>query len=132
MPCGFCENRRFGRTRRLHHPVKRICELGTTLAVTSNRSTFTRATRRHIPEDGILHSHRRKTFNLTYVYKLFVSAKHFIHFYIHSWASFWCCKAILGPLISKQNATNKSKSDVAKNCYQFLLPFRISTEQVTA
>jgi hypothetical protein len=51
-------------------------ELGTKLAVTSNRSTLvtlmmvaicssktsglTRATRHYIPEDGIFHSHRRE------------------------------------------------------------------------
>jgi hypothetical protein len=43
--------------------VTRVGELGTTLAVTSNRRTLqrsifsvlTRATRRNIPEDGILH-----------------------------------------------------------------------------
>jgi hypothetical protein len=44
--------------------LRRIGELGTTLAVNSNRSTqrsvvLTRATRRHIPEDDILHSHCR-------------------------------------------------------------------------
>jgi hypothetical protein len=44
--------------------VTRIGELGTKLAVTSNRSmlrstsVLTRATRHHVPGDGILHSHR--------------------------------------------------------------------------
>jgi hypothetical protein len=40
--------------------VTRIGELGTTLSVTSNRRTLRRnTTRRNIPEDTILHSHRR-------------------------------------------------------------------------
>jgi hypothetical protein len=34
-----------------------IFELGTTLAVTSNRQTLRRST--NIPEEGIFHSHRR-------------------------------------------------------------------------
>jgi hypothetical protein len=43
--------------------VTRIGELRTTLAVTSTRRTLrinTRATRRNIPENAILHSHRRE------------------------------------------------------------------------
>jgi hypothetical protein len=52
--------------------VTRISELGKTLAVTSNRRTLRRilssagtsvlkrATRRNIPEDAVLHSHRRE------------------------------------------------------------------------
>jgi hypothetical protein len=41
--------------------VTRIGELGTTLAVSSSEtSVLTTATRRIIPEDAILHSHRRE------------------------------------------------------------------------
>jgi hypothetical protein len=40
--------------------VTRISELGTTLAVTSNRCTLRRNTQRNIPEDAILHSDRRE------------------------------------------------------------------------
>jgi hypothetical protein len=39
--------------------VTRIGELGTTLAATSNQRTL-RVTRCNIPEDTILHSHRRE------------------------------------------------------------------------
>jgi hypothetical protein len=52
----------------------RIGEQGTTLAETSNRRAmrrYTRATRRNIPEDTILHSHRRenlKSYNFTVVF----------------------------------------------------------------
>jgi hypothetical protein len=88
-PCGSCKNRRFGGTQRLHHQGK-IIELGTTVAVTSNRrmlrrnikgiwyvfaihvalmkealsssetSVLTRATWRKIREDTIFHSHLRE------------------------------------------------------------------------
>jgi hypothetical protein len=45
--------------------VTRIGELGTTPAITTNRRTLRRnTTRRNIPEDTILHSHRRE--NLKY------------------------------------------------------------------
>jgi hypothetical protein len=67
---------------RLHHQGKRTSELGTTLAVASSsylaifsilmmeaefsfETSVLTATRRHIPEDDIIHSHRRKTSNLT-------------------------------------------------------------------
>jgi hypothetical protein len=53
--------------------VTRIGEVGTTLAVTSNRRTLRRNTnilvissRRNIPEDTILHSHRRENLKSAY------------------------------------------------------------------
>jgi hypothetical protein len=57
--------------------VKRADELGTTLAVTSNRSTLrrntasvlTRTTGRNILENGILHRHRRENLKS---YKVFL------------------------------------------------------------
>jgi hypothetical protein len=81
-PCGFYNSRRFGGKHRPIIRVKRINELGTTLSVTSKvilnviprspilftllmeailsseTSVLIRASRRHIPEDGILHHHR--------------------------------------------------------------------------
>jgi hypothetical protein len=53
--------------------VIRIGELSTTLAVTSNRRTLrrnTRATWLNIPEDTILHSHRRENLK-SYIYAVF-------------------------------------------------------------
>jgi hypothetical protein len=60
MPRGSCKNQRFGGMEHLHHKGDKICELGMTLAVTSNQHMLqrnTRATWRNIPKNGILHSH---------------------------------------------------------------------------
>jgi hypothetical protein len=46
--CGSCKNRRFRGTQRLFHQVTRIGELGTTLAVTSNRRTLRRCSVRRL------------------------------------------------------------------------------------
>jgi hypothetical protein len=65
MQCGSCKKWRFERPWHLHQGHKNA-ELGTTLAVASNRSTIevlrfsvtsvpTRATRRNFPEDTTLH-----------------------------------------------------------------------------
>jgi hypothetical protein len=60
-PCGFCKNRRFGGTKRLHHQgvvVSLVHKFFVTLMKEalgfSETSAFTRATRRKIPEDTIL------------------------------------------------------------------------------
>jgi hypothetical protein len=83
-PCRSCVNRHFGGTHRLHLQRRKLRERGTsdwwlslqppthagskladfsTLKMgairSSETSVHTRSTRRHIPEDGILHSHRR-------------------------------------------------------------------------
>jgi hypothetical protein len=51
-PCGSCKNRRFGELSASFIRVTRICELGTTLAVTSNRRTLQRNTDSCHPEEG--------------------------------------------------------------------------------
>jgi hypothetical protein len=63
--------------------VTRIGELGTTLAVTSNRSTLRRSTllrnvgfyeSHNIPEESTLHSHRRKNLHFILLFKNYVIA----------------------------------------------------------
>jgi hypothetical protein len=72
-PCRSCVNRRFGGTYRLHLQGRCLTSLTdasradflifpSTLKMETIRSSntldYTRSTRRHIPEDDILHSHR--------------------------------------------------------------------------
>jgi hypothetical protein len=58
--CGSCLNRRFGGTCRLHLQGGKN-QLVTALATRSSESSLIRRpTRRHIPEDGILPSHRHE------------------------------------------------------------------------
>jgi hypothetical protein len=55
-PCRSCVNRRFGGTYRLYLQGRKIRERGTSVS----GLIHTRSTRRQIPEDGILNSHRRE------------------------------------------------------------------------
>jgi hypothetical protein len=60
-------NRRFGGTHRLHRQGRKILARGfSTLTMeaipSSETSVHTRSTQRHIPEDGVLHAHRRENF----------------------------------------------------------------------
>jgi hypothetical protein len=66
--------------------MKRIGELRKTLALTNNRRTLrrntsvpTRATWRNIPEDAILHSHRRENFKSHTVSNAFWTARNSVN-----------------------------------------------------
>jgi hypothetical protein len=81
--------------------VTRIGELGTTLAVTSNRRTLrrntkwatsvlTRATRRNIPEDTILHSHRRENPQILQNSSMYTPNRtERVHHWLQSFKGFW-------------------------------------------
>jgi hypothetical protein len=55
--------------------MSRIGELGTTIAVTSNRRTLRRNTNGNIPEDAILYSHRREHFKSYTEIKIFLGSR---------------------------------------------------------
>jgi hypothetical protein len=67
-PCGSCKTRRFGGTSRLLHQGDKnrwsrknaSCNYQPKHAAKNTKSVLTRATRRNIIEDPILHSHRRE------------------------------------------------------------------------
>jgi hypothetical protein len=76
-PCSFCVNRRFWGTYCLHFQGRKIRERGTSVSswlqtelqaiCSSETSVHGRTTRRHILENGILHSHRRENLK-SYIY----------------------------------------------------------------
>jgi hypothetical protein len=84
MSRGCCKNRGTSIIR-----ITRIGELGTTLVVTSNRHTLrsmrssetsvlTRATWRKIPQDSILHSHRRESLKSYILYPFYLDSGHWL------------------------------------------------------
>jgi hypothetical protein len=99
-PCRSCVNRLFRGTYRLHLQGRKIRERGTTVsrwlqteppventqladfstlkmeAIRSSETyVHTRSTRRHIPEDGILHSHRCENLKSYTVQEMFVTVR---------------------------------------------------------
>jgi hypothetical protein len=90
-PCRSCVNRRFGGPYRLHLQGRKIRVQGTSVSRwlqkmettrTSETSVHTRSTRRHIPEDGILHSHRRENLKFYILIRLFSSSSFIISLHL--------------------------------------------------
>jgi hypothetical protein len=74
FPCDSCDNQRFGGACRFHHQIEKNQRARNSVSINQlaysfhsddgsdmllRNVSFARATRRHIPEGGILHSHRR-------------------------------------------------------------------------
>jgi hypothetical protein len=75
MPFGSCKNRRFRgkyRTAKVILSLPIIVTLIMEATFSSETSVSTTATSRHIPEDGILHIHRRENLK-TYIFQLIIS-----------------------------------------------------------
>jgi hypothetical protein len=93
--------------------VTRIGELGT-LAVTSNRSVLRRVTRRNIPEDGILHSHRRENLK-SYTSMLDYTTVSVLLLFVHNRPEcvFLSCQQIISLSLSKNFYAKTSKNNPA-------------------
>jgi hypothetical protein len=97
--------------------VSRIAELGTTLAATRNRRTPRRTTRCNIPEDTILHSHRRE------------NLKSYRSTTVHiDWAAVVVCGVMMTSFLrSSPVRINRSDHYIVEKPYIYLLQARIGS-----
>jgi hypothetical protein len=144
-PCRSCEmNRRFGEKYRLHLQGRKIREQGTdcsrlllpahagssladfsTLKMESIHSSeksvhFTESTRRHIPEDGNLHSHRCE--NL----KSYINITWFLLHEILNYKESRCGKTLNRPTTFSMHHLYHIQSTVCRNGYD--LPVKSSAQ----